>query len=53
MSTYIGAQEHRIVYSSANFVTGLTVTGYIWNPSLEQSALQTFTEVSDGLYYID
>lgn len=44
---------HRIVYKAEAFAAGLTVTAYIWNPSLAKSALQTFTEKSDGLYYLD
>lgn len=44
---------HRLVYKAENFTTGLTVTAYIWNPSLVKSALQTLTEKSDGLYYLD
>ena len=31
----------------------MTVTAYIWNPSLVKSDLQTFTEVELGLYYLD
>jgi len=53
MSTYIGVTTHRIIYKAAAFAAGKTVTAYIWNPSLTKSALQTFTEVSDGLYYLD
>jgi len=53
MSTYIGVTTHRMVYKAAAFATSKTVTAYIWNPSLTKSALQTFTEVSDGLYYLD
>lgn len=48
-----GVGTHRIVYMSAGFAAGLTVTAYIWNPSKVKSALQTLTEVSDGLYYLD
>ena len=44
---------HRIVYKAEAFATGITVTAYIWNPSLTKSALQTFTEVEEGLYYLD
>lgn len=53
MSIFYGAGTHRIVYKAASFATGLTVTAYIWDDSLTKSALQTFTEVSDGLYYLD
>jgi len=53
MSTYFGVSAHRIIYKAASFATGKTVTAYVWNPSLTKSALQTFTEVSDGLYYLD
>ena len=44
---------NRIVYRSVGFATGLTVTAYIWSPTLVKSALQTFTEVELGLYYLD
>jgi len=44
---------NRIVYKSENFATGKTVTAYFWNPSLVKSALQTFTEIELGLYYLD
>jgi len=44
---------NRIVYRSVKFATGLTVTAYIWSPTLVKSALQTFTEVELGLYYLD
>lgn len=53
MSTFYGTGTHRLIYKSGNFATGLTVTAYIWNASLTKSGLQTFTEVSDGLYYLD
>jgi len=53
MSTYFGIATHRIIYKASSFGLGKTVTAYIWNPSLAKSALQTFTEVSDGLYYLD
>ena len=43
----------RIFYKASGFQTGLTVTAYLWSPSLVQSALQTLTEISDGLYYLD
>jgi len=44
---------NRIIYKSENFATGKTVTAYFWNPSLAKSALQTFTEIELGLYYLD
>ena len=53
MTALYGTGTHRLVYKSAGFATGKTVTAYIWNPSLTKSALQTFTEASDGLYYLD
>lgn len=43
----------RIFYKAAAFQAGLTVTAYLWSPSLVRSALQTLTEISDGLYYLD
>ena len=53
MSTFYGIGTHRLIYKAQNFGVGETVTGYIWNPNLDKSVLQTFTEVSDGLYYLD
>jgi hypothetical protein len=53
VSTFYGTGTHRLIYKAESFATGLTVTAYIWNASLTKSALQTFTESSDGLYYLD
>jgi hypothetical protein len=53
VSTFHGTGTHRLIYKAVEFATGLTVTAYIWNNALTKSALQTFTEVSDGLYYLD
>jgi len=50
---FYGTGTRRIFYRSENFATGLTVTAYVWNTSLVKSALQTFIEISDGLYYLD
>ena len=50
---FYGLGTKRIVYKSQSFLTGLTVTCYIWDPNLVESALKTLTEVSDGLYYLD
>lgn len=44
---------NRLIYKAQNFATGITVTAYFWNPSLVKSALQTFTEIELGLYYLD
>ena len=53
MSTLYGIGAHRLVYKAGAFATGKTVTAYVWSPTLVRSDLQTFTEVSDGLYYLD
>jgi len=53
MATFSGTGTHRIIYKAGSFATGVTVTAYIWSPTLVISALQTFTEVSVGLYYLD
>lgn len=53
MTTFFGTGTRRLIYKARDFDTGLTVTGYIWNPSLAKSSLQTFTEISDGFYYLD
>ena len=44
---------NRIADRSVGFAAGLTVTAYIWSPTLVKSDLQTFTEVELGLYYLD
>lgn len=44
---------NRVVYKAEAFGTGKTVTAYFWNPSLTKSALQTFTELELGIYYLD
>ena len=44
---------NRIIYKTQDFATGVTVTAHFWNPSLIKSALQTFTEIELGLYYLD
>lgn len=43
----------RLVYKAEGLVTGKTVTGYIWSPTLVKSNLQTFSELESGLYYLD
>jgi len=53
MATFYEVGTHRIIYKAAGFTTGLTVTAYIWDPSLTKSSLQALTEISDGLYYLD
>jgi len=45
--------SNRVVYRAESFTAGKTVTAYFWNPSLAKSALQTFTEIELGLYYLD
>jgi len=44
---------NRIVYKAESFATGKIITAYFWSPTLVRSALQTFTEVELGLYYLD
>lgn len=44
---------NRIVYKAQGFAEGKAVKAYLWSPSLEKSALQTFTEIELGLYYLD
>jgi hypothetical protein len=53
MPDLFGVTTHRIFYKAANFAAGKTVTAYLWSPAMVKSALQTLTEVSDGLYYLD
>jgi len=44
---------NRISYRARGFAVGKTVTGYMWAPSLVKSSLLTFTEIGEGLYYLD
>jgi len=44
---------NRVFYKAENFAAGKTVTAYFWSPTLVKSALQTLTELEEGLYYID
>ena len=44
---------HRLSYQSDKFIEGIIVTAYIWNPTGEQSTLQLFNELGEGLYYLD
>lgn len=53
MPTFFGIATHRIIYKAVDFAPGKAVTAYIWSPALVKSAIQTFTEVSDGIYYLD
>jgi len=53
MISFDSTGTQRLVYKSETFVESLTVTAYLWSPSLVKSDLQTFTEVEDGLYYLD
>jgi len=53
MTTLYNTGTNRILYKTSNFSTGKTVTAYIWSPALVKSSLLTFTEIADGLYYLD
>lgn len=45
---------NRILYKAEAFGTGKIVKAHFWNPSLDKSALQTFTEIEAlGIYYLD
>ena len=45
--------SNRIVYKATNFQAGIAVTAHLWSPALAKSGLQTFTEIEEGLYYLD
>ena len=45
--------SNRIVYKATDFHSGVAVTAYVWSPSLVKSSEQTFTEIEEGLYYLD
>ena len=44
---------NRIFYQAKGFGEARTVTGYLWTPELKQTAVYTFTELGDGVYYYD
>lgn len=45
--------RNRVVYKSEGFKTDLTVTVKFWDPFLETTPLIQFTELGEGLYYLD
>jgi len=53
MAEFYSTGVQRILYKAEGFAAGKTVTAYMWSPSLAKSALQTFTELESGLYYLD
>ena len=50
---YSQNETERIFYQTCLFVEGVVVTGYLINPDTTTSLLQTFTEIGDGVYYLD
>ena len=46
-------EQERIFYQSKGFIEGIVVTGYLINPDTTTSLLHTFTEIGDGIYYLD
>lgn len=53
MSELFSTGVSRVVYRAEVFAEGKTVTAYFWSPTLVKSALQTYTELETGLYYLD
>lgn len=55
MAFVFGTGISRLFYRAAKNQTGLTVTAYLWSPATPpaKSALQTFTELEGGIYYLD
>ena len=43
--------DNNITYKAKNFVTGLTVTCFIWDPHMKISDEITLTELSNGVYF--
>jgi len=43
----------RLFYKAAGFKEGITVTGYFIQPDLSKTAMLAFTELYDGIYYLD
>jgi hypothetical protein len=44
---------NRLVYQSSGLQSGITVTMYIYSPTLIKSSLLNFTELESGVYYCD
>ena len=44
---------NKILYKAKNFVTGLTVTCFVYNKHMEKSEEITLTELEHGLYFFD
>lgn len=43
----------RIFYKAEAFNEGLTITAKFWYPDLHESGILTFTELGEGIYYLD
>ena len=43
----------RLFYKAKGFATGKTITARFWSEELEELPVQTFTELAEGLYYLD
>lgn len=50
---YSRNETERVFYQTTMFVEGIVVTGYLINPDKTTSLLHTFTEIGDGVYYLD
>ena len=44
---------NRLIYQGPNFATGLTITVYMWNPSMVKTGPFSLTESEEGFYYFD
>lgn len=44
---------NRLIYQGPNFATGLTITAYIYNPSMVKTGPYTLIESEEGFYYFD
>ena len=53
MVVYFDEGVNRVWYRPIGFKTGLSVQLQLWSPDLNKKELQTFTELEEGLYYLD
>lgn len=45
--------QNRLIYQGPNFATGLTITCYMWDPSLVKTGPFSLTESEEGFYWFD
>lgn len=53
MVVYFDEGINRVWYRPTGFKIGLNVQLRLWDPDLNKMDLQSFTELEEGLYYLD